>query len=88
MKRLAITPRELTQFSLENTLKKFYSGSSSNVLSRLNKSSNTIIEANKEFRYLDTNKKLLKEIESIKPDHEQRKLAIEVSEFKNIYISI
>ena len=72
--RLAIAPRDTTQqpaYALDSTLKKFYSGQLNRF--KLNKSSSLLAPLNE-----DLNKKLLKEIESIKPDHEQRKLAIEV----------
>lgn len=75
--RLAISPKDSNnaQYSLDSTLKKFYSGQLNRF--KLNKTTNSLLAPLNE----DLNKKLLKEIESIKPDHEQRKLAIEVNYF-------
>lgn len=74
---MAIAPREHTQFSLENSMSKFYSNQqqqSNQSVNRLKMSKHLLTPIVEQ----ESSKKLLKEIESIKPDHEQRKLAIEV----------
>ena len=76
---MAIAPREHTQFSLENSISKFFSNQqqqqqSNQSVNRLKMSKHLLTPIVEQ----ESSKKLLKEIESIKPDHEQRKLAIEV----------